>query len=661
MKKAFALIVALFFILAVAAPDADARRRSKDPQYLYILVGPDGRLMSETVPDIYSRLHSSFQSSGLIELKDENKTRKVLDKAGITSFPESTLFSKVRAISNDQKEKYIFAQMIVGKYDEGKVKMWLIEDGKTQIDGESVRFSPFHKPTLGPIDTLMLGAMLTFESYGGDGEKLKEIEKFGDLNSIAGEYRRTGGRGLIFSRQYQLESTRARMMMKYAASIELANKAIRLDPFWPGNYATLGEALKEDDKQALFPSIVEKGMRQYAETPGMLLVLASSLDIKSDELKLRKVLEKIKRHYGDHYRVIDIEIKLHIQNEEFDIIPEMIRRYYLAGGISAKEKRSLSLEMGKALMEKKKYKKAIEIYEIILENDKQASIYLEIAKCHDILGNKLGRFDALLGAFEQLPDEALTWTIVDIARDTGTTSVALKRMSDLANRLPDDATSRSAVGLLQTLDRDLPRALQVYEEAIRINPDDRYCAYYRLISIGALGSEEEFNNAKTLFESGFGTVDMMDVSGKVVRLLGFEGGVRLLQPEANMGATDFEVFFDLATCYLALEDSKSYKKLFKVVEEFEDKNPAQWGLMLAVWYGKHRRDSVLERVIEMAKKADLKRRAKSEKPSYRFSLFKHHVIKKLDHRQAKSAEAYLDFIFGKYTIGNLTHHLTSKE
>ena len=660
MKKAMALFVLLFVMIALAPPDADARR-SRDPQYLYILVGPDGRLMSETAPDVYWRLHSAFKFAGLINVKDENKTRKALDKAGMTSLSESRILSAIRAISKDQREKYIFAQMITGNWDEGDVKMWLIEDGKTQMEGESIRFSPTQKPTLGPVDTVMLGAMQAFETYGGDSDKLKEIEKFGDLDKITGAYRQTGGRGLVFSRQYQLESTRARMMMKYEASIELAKKAIGLDPYWPANYATLGEVLEEDEKQALFPDIVEDAIRQYAETPGMLLVLAESLDVENDQLKLQAVLEKIKKHFGDHYKVIDIEIKLHVRKKEYDVLPDMIRRYYLAGGITAKEKRTLSLDMGKTLWENEKYEKAIEVYEIILKHDKQASIYLEIAKCHDKLGNKLKRLDALLGAFEQLPDESMTWTIIDIARDTGTTSVALKRLGDLADRLPDDTTSRCAIGLLQTLDRDLPRALKSYKEARRIDPSDRYSAYYRLVSIGALGTAEEFDQAKGLFESNFGTADMMDVTANVVRLLGFEGGVRLLAPEANIGATDFEVFFDLSTCYLALDDWKSFKKLFKVMEEYEEaKNSAQWGLILAIWYGKKKRDSVLERVIETAEKAARERKGKSLKPNYRFSLFKHHVVKKLDHRQAKNAEIYLEFIFGKYTVGNLTHHLTNK-
>lgn len=661
MKKALLLCSALLFILGLAA--GVCHGEEDEPEYVHILFGPDQKLIFDTAPNVYLSIYTSVSNSGLLKLKDPGETRKLLADSKIVKVVPDDMRKVLEKFAKDHEVKFIIAQSMEGRYDHGGIYTWLMEDGKWQINGKWTSVNTTDKPALGAMDTMLAMTLLAFETSSGSVSRVMELEKYGALQAIIEGYRILNSKGIIFSRGYYLQSMEETIKLKLKEAKDYAVKAIELDPFWPPNYEALGQVATETGQNRMYIARLEEGLKLYPDNLGLIIIRVNHLDLKVEELKVQKLLAKARQIDPGNPGLIELEVKFALERKDFVSVPKLIKRYFKTENTTLKMRCSFGLKIAQILVEKGEYSPATSIYQTILDSSPQSSIYLEKAKCHKMMGDISGKLSSEISAFSLMPDEDLTWSIVDGARDSNEVETTLEKIIIAADNNQNDPVSRYTLGLLYILQKNLPEALKMFDQAIELSEDGRLESFYRLVAVAGLGDIElEFRKEITGYSKEHGThPDMKAVGSLLVRLLLFDRGEFFLRTELDKAKPNFDALSDLGICYIQMENYKMFKKVFNAMQKIENKKPPRWGLLLSVWYGQKRKDKILEQLLEVVKQIRDSEGTGPVDRCYRFSLFKHNLMDKLNPDQQFVVKTYYDFLDDNISSGTLAHRLTSRE
>ncbi len=659
MRKALLLFAIVFIGIAllpqVAFPVED------EPRYAHILFGPDGRLIFDSMPKVYFSLYTSLSKSSLVKLEDPGETRKILSKANVVKVFPGKMRMLLEKLVKEHDLKNILAQSVEGRYDQGGVYTWLIEDGKWQIKGKWNRVNEKEKPALGAVDTMLAMSMLIFETEKSPVARVMELEKYGTLQSISEGYRVLESKGVRFARGYYLDSMREAINGKWIKAGKSALLAVELDPFWPPNYMALSQAANETGDEKLLVKKVEAGLKTYPDNLGLIMILVSRLDLMVDELRISKLLEKARSIDSENPGLIELEMKFALEQKDFSSVSVLVKRYFESENTTSKGRLTFGLTIAQKLYDLRHYSKAASVYQIVLENSPQASIFLEKARCHEKLGDLEGKLQAELSAFSIMPDQELSWSIIDGARDTREIESTIATLIETGENNPADPIPRFTTGILYTLKGELQSAMELFNKAEKLSDERRQVRFYRLVAVAALGEmETQFREEFAGYANDFGEhPDTKALGAMLARLLKFERAEFFLKTELDKGSPDFDALFDLGLCYAHMNDYKMFKKVVKSVRKMEHKEPAKWGLILSVWYGHKKKEKFLEELLEVVKQVRERKTQGKEGACYRFDLIKNNTMEKLSEDHKIVVKAYFDFLDDRITSGALAFKLTS--
>jgi tetratricopeptide (TPR) repeat protein len=602
-------------------------------------------------------VHGSLSKSGIFDVLDLKSTLETIAKAKIDRISAVTMRLIFDNLVKKHSIKYVLAQQISGRMDRGEVFLWLLEDGKLEIKALSTPFNDSQKLPFGAIDTALLTALLVFEPDGGPGTAAVEIEKFGDMTTVLDTYKRLAQDGILFSRRHQLEVTSAIIKGKSKVAAEQADKALALDPFWPDNWKSLVQSAKKFGTARTLPARMQLGLSKYPDNVGLILLLLDQLDPQTNAMQFQALLERAGKIEPDNPALIELEVGFSLDQGTLPPIPALVDRYFASNRTNAHQSRKFGLKTARALHSQGQPELAVQIYSTILEDEPQASIYLEKARGHKAMGDLKGMLIALLAAYDDMPDDTLLWAIVDSARDSGELALALNAITATAKKNYDDPTGNLIAGLLYMLLADSENAGSQFDRAIELSEEPAKAAMFRLTLAYAFALPEQILEAKADYSGKYGPADMIDLGLLLTRLRFFAQGEEVLLPYLKLEEPRFDVAFNYWLCAIGAQNFRGARKALKIARKIEATDAKRLGLMVAVEYGMKRKERVLEELLEVSRTIS---ENKSTDTDDRLELFRYQIQPNLENEVVPVTRAYFEFLDGKVTWGALAHKFTAQ-
>jgi tetratricopeptide (TPR) repeat protein len=150
---------------------------------------------------------------------------------------------------------------------------------------------------------------------------------------------------------------------------------------------------------------------------------------------------------------------------------------------------------------------------------------LNLAKAYIKEGN-IDKAYSYLQKCEQIKkgEARVAWVWGVVLQEDGQYDKAVSAYKRVLQQFPEDRATWRNIGRSYFLNQQYEQALQAYDQVLNIDPEDRIAHYHRMLSLKALGRENEYLQAKAAYE--FYQVD--ESAKKVTR------AYRLKNPGANL-------------------------------------------------------------------------------------------------------------------------------